>query len=461
MTAPTGQRRHVGVNRVSASTTKLHHLRQIVVGIESHTLPAGTIGSQWLDSLPFFRARLSVHGHVVGIRKDAGLAAFNLTDMILKGSPRYARGVTFSDFLNQVSHLIIDLFGDDPKKHIDALDLQNFENALDTWFLAASPAIHLYIPCKLTTVPGPGFKIGPISFSHITDVIERERKANEKLFEIGFKSVVSAMAAEAAHWMANVDVSGCTKGRAWEIGDLAVDIAVTGLQLVIPLNFSERMARMTGRNLPRNREMVSRVDGVLSFGGTNQQPALGMGAGVLEAALHAERAILEAVGHRVEAFLSGNTGQFSTLEQAWCDAAYWFHEGLAEPLDTIAIPKLETAIEVLLRTESTKGSKRRVLRAIKTFYGLNKQDFINPDVQITVEKFASDFVRDRSRVLHGTWSTLGHSLRDSRPSLTLLVHGLLTNYVVELDAFAADPAATDDVDCFLDWVATRRAKASS
>jgi hypothetical protein len=446
---------------VNTSATKLHHLRQIVTGIESHILPAGVIGGQWLDGLRLFRARLNIHGHVVGIRKDAGLAVFNLTDLIFKVTARYARGVTFNDLLNQLSHLIIELFGDDPKKYINEFDLHKFEGALEQWFLQNSPSIRLYIPCKLTTVPGPSFRIGPISFDHVTDVIEREKKANEKLFEIGFQSVVSAMETEAAHWMANVDVSGCTKGRAWEIGDLAVDIAVTGLQLVIPLNFSERMARMTARNLPRNRDMVCSVDGVLSFGGTNQQPALGMGSGVLEAHLHAGRAVLEAVGHRVEAFLSGNTRPLSTLEQAWCDAAYWFHEGLAEPLDTIAVPKLETAIEVLLRTESTKGSKSRVLRAIKIFYGLNQQDFINPNVQITVEKFATDFVRDRSRILHGTWSTLAHSLRDSRPSLTLLVHGLLTNYVIELDAFAADPAAADDVDRFLDWVAARKAKASS
>jgi len=448
-------------NQVSANSTKLRYLRQIVARIESHVLPAGAIGSQWLEGLSLFRGRLNVHGHVVGIRKDAGLATFNLTDLLFNGSPQYARGVTFSDFLNQVSHLIIELFGDEPQKHLDKPDLQKLENTLRNWFLANSPSIRLYIPCRLTTVPGSAFKIGPISFDHINNVIEREKKENEKLFEVGFQSVLSAMAAEAAHWMANVDVSGCTKNRAWEIGDLAVDIAVTGLQLVIPLNFSERMARMMARNLPRNRDMVSRVDGALSFGGTNQQPALGMGPYVLEAQLHAGRAILEAVGHRVEAFLSGNTGQLSTLEQAWCDAAYWFHEGLAEPLDTIAVPKLETAIEVLLHTESTKGSKGRLLRAIKTFYGLNKQDFINPDIQITVEKFAADFVRDRSRILHGTWSTLNHSLRDSRPSLTLLVHSLLTNYVIELDAFAADPAATDDVDRFLDWVATRREKASS
>jgi hypothetical protein len=225
------------------------------------------LGSQWLEGLSLFRGRLNVHGHVVGIRKNAGLAAFNLTDLIFNECPRYARGVKFSDFLNQVSHLIIELFGDDPQKCIDEIDLQKLEDALKNWFLASSPSIRFYIPCKLTTFPGSSFKIGPIYFNYINDIIEREKKANEELFEVGFQSVVSAMAAEAAHWMANVDVLDCTKERASEIGDLAVDIAVTGLQLVIPLNFSERMARMTARNLPRNREMIARVDGALSFGG--------------------------------------------------------------------------------------------------------------------------------------------------------------------------------------------------
>jgi hypothetical protein len=61
---------------------------------------------------------------------------------------------------------------------------------------------------------------------------------------------------------------------------------------------------------------------------------------------------------------------------------------------------------ILRMVESTSGSKARVLKAIRAFYGLTKDQFINPQSQLTVEKFATGFVTDRSRILHGTWSTL-------------------------------------------------------
>ncbi len=441
---------------MSANPNKLQHLRQTVAKIESQSIPSGMMDNKWLEGLPFFRARMSISGQVVGIPKKAGLALINLTDSFFKES-EYARGITFGDLVDQLAHLIIEIFGDDPGRKIDIADLDRLETELRNWFKKNSAPSHLYIPCALTTVHGRAFKVGPVSFTHITDFVDQERKADDKMFEVAFHQVLSAMQAEAAHWMATVDVLDCTKKRSWEIGDLAVDIALTGLQLVIPLNFSQRMARMTARNLPRNREMVCRVNGVLSSGGANQQPALAMGTGVLEACLHAGTTILEAVGRRVESYLTGTSDPLCALEQAWCDAVYWFHEGLAEPLDTIAVPKLETAIEVLLRAESSSGSKARILKAIKTFHGLDATQFINADVPITVERFAEGFVRDRSRILHGTWSTLNYSLRDSRPSLTALVHGLLINYVLELDTFATDPSASDNVDTFLNWVTARRA----
>jgi hypothetical protein len=149
-------------------------------------------------------------------------------------------------------------------------------------------------------------------------------------------------------------------------------------------------------------------------------------------------------------------GRLPTLNQAWADAAYWFHEGLAEPLDTIAVPKLETAIEVLLRAESTPGSKSRVLKAIRAFYGLTPKEPINPQSEITVEKFATGFVTDRSRILHGTWSTLSHSLRDSRPSLTMLVRSLLAYYALELDRYASTTGPADDIEKFVDSVEAYR-----
>jgi hypothetical protein len=180
-----------------------------------------------------------------------------------------------------------------------------------------------------------------------------------------------------------------------------------------------------------------------------------MGPSALQHYLQQSARVLQAVGPRIKAFLEGG-GRFPLLEQAWADAAYWFHEGLAEPLDTIAVPKLETAIEVLLRAQSSSGSKSRLLKAIQAFYGLTRGQFINAESQITVEKFATGFVTDRSRILHGTWSTLLKSLRDSRPTLTALVHGLLASYAFELETYLCDARSADDIEQFLSYVEARR-----
>jgi hypothetical protein len=90
--------------------------------------------------------------------------------------------------------------------------------------------------------------------------------------------------------------------------------------------------------------------------------------------------------------------------------AYWFHEALAEPIDSIAIAKLETALEVLLRSESSKGSTSRVLTILYCFFGLQPDDPVAPNASLTAKQFAANLVRDRSRILHGTWSTLNARL---------------------------------------------------
>jgi hypothetical protein len=105
--------------------------------------------------------------------------------------------------------------------------------------------------------------------------------------------------------------------------------------------------------------------------------------------------LLRAIGSQVEVFLNGG-GPVPCFARAWTDAAYWGHEAFAEPLDTIAASKLETAIEVLVLSTSTSGSKRRIQQAIGAFYGLMEEDFINPYSQTTVKRFAEELVTDRS-----------------------------------------------------------------
>ena len=64
------------------------------------------------------------------------------------------------------------------------------------------------------------------------------------------------------------------------------------------------------------------------------------------------------------------------LDEAWCNAAYWYHEALAEPLDTVAVAKLETAIEVLFRSENMDGSKKRIISSFDAIFDLSEADVI-------------------------------------------------------------------------------------
>lgn len=169
---------------------------------------------------------------------------------------------------------------------------------------------------------------------------------------------------------------------------------------------------------------------------------------------------MDAAGPLIAEFLS-RTGPLPKLAGAWADAACWFHEGLGESLDTIAVPKLETAVEVLLRSEKSAGSEARMCQAIRAFYGLEASDFINPNSTTTVKQFAKGFVKDRSMVLHGTLSTLRSSLRASRGSLEALTARLLAQYALELQDFARAPGAVDNRDAFLKFVDSRRLKARS
>jgi hypothetical protein len=88
--------------------------------------------------------------------------------------------------------------------------------------------------------------------------------------------------------------------------------------------------------------------------------------------------------------------------------------GPCGPIDSIAIAKLETAIEVLLRSESSKGSAARVLVILQCFFSLQPEDPVAPGSTLTAKQFAANLVRDRSRTLYGTWSTLNARLGHSR-----------------------------------------------
>jgi hypothetical protein len=118
----------------------------------------------------------------------------------------------------------------------------------------------------------------------------------------------------------------------------------------------------------------------------------------------------------------------------------------------MAVPMLETAIEVLFGSESSSGSEHRLVNAITTFYDRAPDELIHPHSQITVKQLARELVRDRSRILHGPWSTLTTYLHESRPSLAEFARFFLANFAVGLDKYCREFEPEDTTKSFLAWV---------
>jgi hypothetical protein len=278
-----------------------------------------------------------------------------LASDIFKASPHYQRGATFKDVFDELGDIIILNFFEKRTMPPTAADVAFVESKINQWFQGKIATYEPYVPCSVSPWPAPCFSIGPVIFMHVQEFAEQERqRTSVPMFELTYEGMFKVMAQASATWVATVVVEKCTQKRAQEIANLSVDIALAGLQLVVPLDHSAHMSRLTARTIPSSLQLVSRCNG--QMGSANQEPGLAMGEGTLHHFLNVRQALVDAVSPRVAAFVAGSSA-LPILDQAWADAAYWFHEALAEPLDTIAVPKLETAIEVLLRAESTSGSR--------------------------------------------------------------------------------------------------------
>ncbi len=436
---------------MSSAPSEIALLQKIVSNLRVESLKQGPFGQNDLHALGMFVGKIGPAG-IAGIRVEAAEAVGQLADAIFTGSP-YQRGTTFAAVTRKLTDTIILHYANQAKPAVDAKAVAFVRKQIDDWFQEQIASHEFYIPCLISPYPAASFSIGPIRFAHVQDFVPEAKHVAAGVFDLTFGPVFELMQRAAAHWVAIVEVAGCTRDRAQEIANLAVDVALAGLQLCLPE--SKNMSRMTGRAMPVFSQVVSRSDGQLTGGGSNTGPGFAFGPGFLDQRLKDAKPLLDSVGNRVAAYIRGGAGM-TGLEQAWPDAAYWYHEGTAEPLDTIAVPKLETAIEILLQAESTSGSKVRVLKAIRAFYGKEPNDVINPESQTTVEQLAKGLVRDRSRILHGTWSTLNHPLHASRPSLTGLARDVLAIYTMELDQYLASASPSDDVEKFLDFVERRQ-----
>ncbi|MBV8525782.1 MAG: hypothetical protein JOY71_27335, partial [Acetobacteraceae bacterium] len=309
---------------------------------------------------------------------------------------------------------------------------------MSDWFTANVKRRTYFVPCAIipdypSLAHARPFAIGPVTFSHLQDflkdkVITAQNPNDHRVYGPMFQ----AISARSATWIAEVEIDGSEETRASEIADLAIDVALVGIQLIIPLRYSRDAARITGRTSPPWVGSIHKNGAHINTAIQRRDPGFGFSGQAFDHFLSENAVILESVGRRVGAYVSGHA-RLGKIEQSWCDAAYWIHEGLAEPLDTIAVAKLETAIETLDEASKTSGSKQRLLQAIEYFYGRKENDYLATDPPITVRKYVKNIVEDRSKILHGTSSTLTENFSISRGNIEPLSLGLLRRYSFALD----------------------------
>lgn len=379
-------------------------------------------------------------GELLGIKAAGGEAFAQLFELIFGSTAAYQRGTTSKELEETIFVCILQNFVGREPDSISNADVDFVDAVVSNWFDSTAKTQRMFVPCAITGHPGRSFSMGPVLFQY-SPAFQPDCEVNAE----SLAKLRDLMHQRGAIWIATVEVANCQPSRAWELGELAVDLALAGLQLFLPT--AERTSRMNARTVPQFQVRIADLGASWS----RHEPGLALAPGTLEQHLDRAEVLLKSVGNRIANFLNPG-GPLPRLNSAWADAAYWFHEGIAEPLDAIAVPKLVTAIEVLMRSGSTSGSQRRLITAIHAFYGLREGDLINPDSQTSVRQLAKSFVSDRSKILHGTASTLGTSFLSSRGSLTDLVRGLLTNYSVLLDEYDTIPNRSDEIEDFLKWV---------
>ena len=174
----------------------------------------------------------------------------------------------------KVASEIIGIFGERIGQQTKAHDLAKLKERMETWFASVTITRRYLVPCAILTSEGRSFAIGPIRFFHISDLAPEDydlpRGAGQD--DPRLEPVTRIMRDQAAEWLCDVTVEGCEKNRSEEIADLAVDVAIGGLQLVIHPDHGRHMARITARTLPPYRGSFAVTEYGLETGVKNLQP---------------------------------------------------------------------------------------------------------------------------------------------------------------------------------------------
>lgn len=366
------------------------------------------------------------------------------------------RGSRFESLRKIIANAVLRQFQsrleDGPKVSQD--DLKAVKDRVTDWFdMASTTQIHV-VPCAVIPYAGQAFDIGPVRFIDAGELdLAKLGVESDTVIATARDTIERQLREHAARWVAVVEVTGCEGARGAEIADTVVDIALAGIQTVVGTD-ARFMARVTGRANPAYQGRLAVSENKVSVGVKNMEAGRLLLPETFQSLLGAGEVYIRSFGNRISTFLGG-ASDLQTLEQAWCDGAYWFHQGLAEPMDTVAVAKLETAMENVLAAGSSSGSTARIRTALRVVGVESDQEVEKAQVE-----FAQRVVEARSRVLHGTRSTTRDDPGIDRGSVETVVRRTLTAYSLLLDAYSQENGehVADNVESFLKWIERARKK---
>jgi hypothetical protein len=438
---------------VESNMDRLQTLRTAVANIRLVVNEnVSPVGSEWLEKYGIALGAMNVaSGRLEGFTPGGALAVSQFAAYLLDTNPKAQRGVTYQALVGKLSDTIRTIFSDRVNTPVAPNDLATVMTRIIEWLDHEVQTSEHFILCRILPQRSTSFMIGPVLFAHKDTFVFPKSVQSHPAFSRLESNLKRATRDSAADWIAHVEVCGCQPRRAEEVADITVDLAIAVLQVIIAPALSNRMTRVTARSFPVSRENLAASADTLHLGGSNLSPGLGISSDRFERNLATNAGHVEVMGRRIAAYNDGSAVT-SQLEQSWCDAAYWFHEGVAEPLDTIAVPKLATSLEILFGAGSAAGSTRRLREAFAAFFDWQPDELIGAHSLITTNHFIEMIVCQRSRLLHGTSSTLRSTTMPDRLDIMKAASQLLAAFAFELDGYKHSKGFVDETGSFLTHV---------
>jgi hypothetical protein len=223
--------------------------------------------------------------------------------------------------VNAIARAIERLLPRLPGPDVTVAEVASIDSAIQDWFDEETVTRTFLILCAIIPGNASSFSVGAVQFLSLANFAEREELDLEHLCDaMTYGRLVRTMYERSARWLAEVEVTGFDRAVSAERANLAIDVAIVALQISLPIPYSRRMARVTGRTMPATTETLYRMGTRIQSDATFDGPGHGIPGKAFDHLVIRGASILQSVGRRVNAYVQG-TQPLSKLEQSWCDGA--------------------------------------------------------------------------------------------------------------------------------------------